>query len=475
MSSQHHEPDHVSPLEYRYLPEGDPASEKVREYLAERAGFRYMLKVEAALAHCLSELGICSAPVAAEIEAASKEVTPNDIKSKEGETRHQIRAVVECIRDRIGPDAKPYVHLFATSSDIIDTANSLRYREFCSKVLIPNLVALGQTLATLATDHADTTQIGRTHGKFAEPVTFGFAVAFHLDRLTTQLEHLATAASALRGKLSGSVGAYNAASLRLDSPENLERCFLDKLGLPTKDQPVTSQIVPPEPITNLVYYTTSVFSILANIADDVRHLYRSEIGELSEPAADDRVGSSVMPHKANPIDFENVKSLWKAFLPRMMTVMMDQISEHQRDLTNSASARFTPEILAALDYAARRLTSSLQGLEIESSRMAENLANASTEITSEALQTLLALAGRVDAYETVRALAKDARKDGRNLLELASGVADISSVLEDQPDFIRSQLENPETYVGKAPDIARNTTKTNRVRLEQISQMTMRR
>src|SRR5208283_3733991 len=111
--------------------------------------------------------------------------------------------------------------------------------------------------------------------------------------------------------------------------------------------------------------------------DDFRHLQRSEIRELRDRKASDPaslvVGSSTMPHKVNPKDFENVKSLWKAYMPRLTTVLMDQISEHQRDLTNSASMRFVTEFVAAFAYGIHRLSGTLHGVEADAARMREIL------------------------------------------------------------------------------------------------------
>ena len=129
----------------------------------------------------------------------------------------------------------------------------------------------------------------------------------------------------------------------------------------------------PEYVADYVYALTACWGVFANLADDFRHLQRSEIRELRDRKAADPntqiVGSSTMPHKVNPKDFENVKSLWKAYMPRLMTVLMDQISEHQRDLTNSASMRFVMEHVAAFAYGIHRLSQTLDGVEPDAVRM----------------------------------------------------------------------------------------------------------
>src|SRR2546428_787677 len=158
---------------------------------------------------------------------------------------------------------------------------------------------------------------------------------------------------------------------------------------------------------------------MANLADDMRQLQRSEIGEVAESFAAEQVGSSTMPHKRNPVSFENVKSIWKAMAPRVLTTYMDQISEHQRDLTNSASQRFLGEILAATAYAAARLAQSLDGMRVDRDRLKANLALSRSTIAAEPLYVLLAKYGHPDAHAAVRRLTIEAERGSRPLLAVA--------------------------------------------------------
>src|SRR5690606_1155705 len=132
-------------------------------------------------------------------------------------------------------------------------------------------------------------------------------------------------------------------------------------------------ILPPESFVDLFHVLISTFGVLANFADDMRHLQRSELGEVAEAVEAEQVGSSTMPHKRNPWNFEHVKSLWKAYMPRMVSVYLDQISEHQRDLTNSASSRFLVELFIALSEATDRLIGLSRRLRVDRARMAVNL------------------------------------------------------------------------------------------------------
>src|SRR5207247_2466888 len=164
-------------------------------------------------------------------------------------------------------EAKRFVHLGATSYDIGDTANALRYRECVDRVVVPTLAVLIAKCISIAEAEADTAQIGRTHGRHAEPVTFGFAMAEYVSRLGDRLEQLRLSARRLPGKLSGAVGAYNALALLASDPRALERRFLGSLQL--HPAPVSTQIVPPEGWTDLAHACVSALGVMANLADDM--------------------------------------------------------------------------------------------------------------------------------------------------------------------------------------------------------------
>src|SRR5205809_183898 len=320
--------DTISPLDSRFYG-GDPALYKaLHPYLSAAAAIKYMARVEGALALALADVGITDKSVANAIASAADRITAQEVADEESRTRHDVRALVNVIRAQVPDEAKRFVHLGATSYDIVDTANALRYRECIA-------------LALLASD-----------------------------------------------------------------PRALERRFLGSLQL--HPAPVSTQIVPPEGWTDLAHACVSALGVMANLADDMRQLQRSEIGEVAESFAAEQVGSSTMPHKRNPVSFENVKSIWKAIAPRMLTTYMDQISEHQRDLTNSASQRFLGEILAATAYAAGRLASSLDGMRVDRDRLKANLAMSRGAIAAEPLYVLLAKYGHPDAHEAVRRLTLEA-------------------------------------------------------------------
>jgi adenylosuccinate lyase len=175
-----------------------------------------------------------------------------------------------------------------------------------------------------------------------------------------------------------------------------------------------------------------------------------------------------MPHKRNPVSFENVKSIWKAMAPRVITTYMDQISEHQRDLTNSASQRFLGEIIAATAYAAGRLESSLENMRVDHDRLKANLAMSRGAIVAEPLYVLLAKYGHADAHEAVRRLTLEAERSGRTVLEVAAQDAELRGYLKKLSPTERRALERPEEYIGLAPEVTHSVTALWRERLKGV-------
>ncbi len=433
-----------SPTNYRY------SVKALEPYLSEEALIRYEAQVEGALAKILAKHGICSPKIAEEIVQAASKVTAKEVYEEETRIKHDIRALVNVIRKRVSDEAKPFVHITATSNDLKDTANALRYKDATEKVILPDMVALEKTWIGLAKKEKNTTQIGRTHGQHAVPITFGFAIAQYINRWGNRILKLKEASNNLVGKFSGAVGAYSASKLFLVDPESFEKELLEELGL--RPVEISTQIVPPEPVTDFIHSVVSSFGVLANFARDMRNLQRSEIGEVGEPFEEEQVGSSAMPQKRNPINFENVESMWKKFMPHMVTMYLDQISEHQRDLTSSCSQRYTPELLVAFDSAVRRMNKVCQKLRVDRKNMERNFDLNRDKIIAEPLYNLLAFYGHPDAHEYVRKLTMESYRTGKPLIEVSLNDKELQPYLK---KFTPAQMEiisNPSKYVGIAAE-----------------------
>ena len=339
--------DSLDPLDGRYY------DTEIASHLSERSRLAYQAYVEAALAHALAEFEICSVDIANEIEEATSRVTSEAVAELEKTTKHDIKALVDCIKAEVSPEAQPYVHFGATSYDIVATALSMQLRATVNELIVPRLTELEKTLLNLTSKYAETTQIGRTHGQHAVPITFGFAMAEYVSRLGDNISALQELANQLPGKFSGAVGAYNALSLFVDDPFKFETTVLGYLNL--EPAAYSSQIIPAENYVRLIDELVISGGIMANLSHDMRHLQRSEIAEVREHFDPNQTGSSTMAHKRNPWNFENVISMSKQVTAQIVNANLNLSSEHQRDLTDSASARFYTITFASVASMAERL------------------------------------------------------------------------------------------------------------------------
>ncbi len=457
-----------SPTDFRYQ------VSDLFPYLSEEAYVKYKARVEAALALQLSKAGLCLPEAAEEIARASDAVSAEEVYAEEARIRHDIRALANVIRNKVSDEAKPFVHLTATSYDIVDTANSLRLKGALLSVVLPDLLKLESALIELTLKYSELPQIGRTHGQHAEPITVGFSFAYYVSRVGQRVEAIEKAVRGLSGKFAGAVGVYGPLSLIVKDPETFETELLSSLGL--KSSEISTQIVQPEPITDLMHSIVSTFGVIANLARDMRHLQRTEIAEISEEFSGEQVGSSTMPQKRNPINFENVESMWKKFMPQMVTVYLDQVSEHQRDLTNSSSQRYLPELIVAFDYCVRRVTRTLWDektgrlkITVDQKMIQRNLALSADKIVSEPLYILLAVAGHPDAHESVRRLVQESIDNKKSFREIIRNDQELSKYYDKIPKEAWALIENPIMYRGIADEKARKIANRWRARIVEIS------
>jgi adenylosuccinate lyase len=465
----------LSPLDHRYWQANEALFEGLADILSEEASVGQCVRVEATLLIHLIRHLLPESPEREKWIAAARTlpeaVTAAAVYEEEETTRHNIRAIVNVIQRKLPPEVRHLVHLGATSVDILDTASALRYRAAVREVVLPLLAQVQELLIALAEANAERVSIGRTHGQHAVPITMGFAFAEYVSRLGGCIAEIELRSNGLRGKLAGAVGAYNATSVLHPDPEALEREVLADLGLEPGEH--ATQIVSPEPLLRLLLELNTAFGVLANLADDLRHLQRSEIGELAEYFAAGQVGSSTMPHKRNPWNAEHVKSLWKAFAPRSMTWFMDQISEHQRDLSNSASSRFVVEFVAGLVAAAERTRSILDRLHVDETGIERNLREGVRRVLAEPLYILLAAGGVADAHEQLRRLTLAADEAGEDILSVARKDAALWATISEtyrnltgaDPDLF---FADPANYIGRAAERTRAICSRHREALTDL-------
>ena len=453
----------ISPLDHRYSLSEAAVFDSLSAHISEQAAVVSCARAEVALvkAH-LAVRGQLEPAMEAKLDKVAAEIDPAAVYAEEEKTHHNIRALVNVMKEMVPPEVAPLVHLGATSVDILDTALSVRVRDCVQQVVLPQLKELERCLCDIAARDAETPQVGRTHGQHAVPITFGFAVAEYVSRLGKSILEIEERSKQLRGKLAGPVGAYNGPSMIVRDPEDLERRYLGYLGLEPSEH--STQLVEPEYLLRLLLECNVAFGIIANLADDLRNLQRSEIGEVFEYFSATQVGSSTMPQKRNPWNSEHVKSLWKAFAPRVMTFFMDQISEHQRDLSNSASQRFVADYLAGFTMAVARMKKVVFGLQADHTNMARNLADAGGKVRggvlAEPAYILLAEAGVSDGHEVIRKITLEAEETGASFYEVLTKHTDAYAKITAQLEKLGVEdpagfFAHPERYRGLAAEKAK--------------------
>ncbi len=448
----------ISPLDHRYWAANDALFNQLADFLSEEAAVRYGARAEIALVKAHVSFRSGEDPLLfEELDKIAAAIDVSAVYAEEETTKHNIRALVNVLVRMVPARLAPLVHLGATSVDVLDTAHAARLRDCVIKVLLPLLAELLSELCRFAHDEADTPQVGRTHGQHAVPITFGFAIAEYASRLGKCLPRIEERALDLRGKLAGATGSYNALSMSYADPQAVEALYLANLGLKPSEH--ATQLVEPEHVLRLLLEINTAFGVIANLADDLRNLQRSEIDEVRESFGSGQVGSSTMPQKRNPWNSEHVKSLWKAFAPRSMTFFMDQISEHQRDLTNSASERFIADYLAGFGAAVNRMLSVLKSLSVNRENMLRNLMSSGGGVLAEPAYILLAETGVADAHEVIRNITLCAEKEklsfGEALARHPSAQEAIYSKLHDLGHADpRAFFSSPWLYKGKASEKA---------------------
>lgn len=450
--------ENISCIDHRYSLSEAKAFEGLSKYISEEASVQSFAKCEAALvkAH-LKVRGQLDDKKAAALDQAAANIDPEEVYKEEEKTKHNIRALVNVLKTKVPADLGPLVHLGATSVDILDTALSCRMRDVTQNVVLPELKELEKNLCAIAEREADTPQVGRTHGQHAVPITFGWSIAEFVSRLGKSILRIEELSKQLKGKLAGPVGSYNGPSMIVQDPEELEKTYLGFLGLEPSEY--SNQLVEPEYLLRLLLEMNVAFGIIANLADDLRNLQRSEIGEVFEYFASTQVGSSTMPQKRNPWNSEHVKSLWKAMCPRVITFYMDQISEHQRDLTNSASQRFIADYVAGFTMAVARMNSVVSGLQADRESMKRNLDNAGGKVKggvlAEPAYILLGEAGVNDGHEVIRKITLECEQRGKTFFEVLKTHTEAYSKITAQLEKLGVEdpenfFANPERYHGLA-------------------------
>jgi adenylosuccinate lyase len=410
---------------------------------SDHARFEAMREVE--IAACEEMAG----PTEAELEAIrASTFTVAEIDEREKVTDHDTAAFVDVLSASAGPAGR-WIHYGLTSSDVLDTGLAIQIKR-ASELILPDSRRLVEVLAQRAREHVSTLCVGRTHGIHAEPTTFGVKLAgfaFEADRNATRLER--AFAQAAVGAISGAVGTYSATS------PDFERRVLARLGL--ESEPVSTQVVARDRHAELLQAVALAGAGLERFATEMRHLARTEVGEVREPFGAGQKGSSSMPHKRNPIKSEQVTGLARVLRGNAQAALENVALWHERDISHSSVERIIlPDSTSLIDHLQRRVIALVQGMVVNSERMRENLGLTYGALFSQRLLLALVESGqtRDDAYRVVQRLAQQALDERSPLRELvkadpAGTGLDLESVFDYGP-FI----EHAEEIVGRLDAIA---------------------
>jgi len=448
----------VSPLDGRYAGRTAPLSPYASEAGLMRARIRVEVEYLIALADLdETELGL-DTQARATLRALYKNFTEEDanvVKQLETEgyagysaTNHDVKAVEYFIRHRLPDDMEhvsSWIHFGLTSEDVNNLAHRLLVRDAMEEVIVPELTSLQSALTKLAREYRDVPMLARTHGQPATPTTFGKEMAVYAARVGRALGQVKQAKDGLAGKLGGASGTF--AAHVAAHPEVEWRSFAREFveGLDLEYAPLTTQVNPCDDLATLFDALGRINTVLLDLDLDV-WLYVSQ-RYLGQEAAEGETGSSTMPHKVNPIDFENSEgNLSKAnsdldFLADYVTT-----SRLQRDLSDSTVKRNIGGALAHCLIGYTKLQNGLDKVVPNEQVMRDDL-QGTPEVIGEAVQTILRREGHEDAYERVKELTRGESVTIEDFRELFDDL--------DVDDETRAELRalTPETYVGLANEL----------------------
>ena len=445
----------LSPLDGRYARTADP----LREYFSEQALIRYRVRVELAWLQALAaersirEIKPFSPRTQSALSKLLKAFSEKDaeeIKRIEGETNHDVKAIEYWLRARLAKNreaqaALEFVHFACTSEDINNLSYALMVRDSREAVMLPALDELVAALKALARRHAALPMLSRTHGQAASPTTLGKEMANFAHRLERARSRVARVA--VLGKANGAVGNYNAHAVAYPGLawERFSRRFVEGLGL--EPNPYTTQIEPHDWLAELLDAYAHANCVLLDLDRDLWGYI--SLGYFSQKAKKGEVGSSTMPHKVNPIDFENSEGnvgIANALLRHLSEKL--PVSRWQRDLSDSTAQR---NLGTALGHTLLAYRSSLRGigkLQAEPARLAADL-EANWEVLAEAVQQVMRRHGVPDAYDKLKAISRGRRLDRRQLAQFVKS-------LPIPPEAKKRLLAlTPSRYIGLAAELAK--------------------
>lgn len=377
-------------------------------------------KVEVAALRALETMAKVPSGVADAAEAAPCP-TPEEVAEREAVTNHDLAAFVDLLGQAAGGEASAWVHYGLTSSDVLDTAGGLLLRD-STDLLAGALASLRETVVDKAFEHRDTYMIGRTHGIWAEPTTFGLKLAGWAFELSRDEQRLSAARETVNvGKISGAVGTY------AHVPAAVEAAVCDSLGLAV--EPASTQVTARDRHAQYLTTLAVVGASIERMATEIRHLQRSEVGEAREGFRKGQKGSSAMPHKRNPILSERMTGLARLLRGYSQVGLENVALWHERDISHSSAERVVlADASIVLHYMLVKFKGLVDDVVVEKERMIANLDSSNGLVFSQAVLLALVETGltRDEAYRIVQRNAMGAWDDKGHLHDLLRADPDMT-------------------------------------------------
>ena len=420
---------------------------EMREVFDDEARLQKLLDVEAALAWAHAEVGNIPRKDAEKIGRMSslRYVKLARVKAIEKEIKHDIAALVRALSDACGSSGA-YVHLGATSYDIVDTANALQLKE-ALQIIEKKLLCLRHILQEKTEIYKATVMMGRTHGQHALPITLGFKFAVWTCEISRHIHRLRECRErVLVGKISGAVGTQAGLG---EHASQIQELVMKRVGLRAAE--ISTQIVQRDRYAELICLLSLISSSLENFATEIRELQRPEIGELFESfEVEKQIGSSTMPHKRNPEICERICGLARIVRSLSVPALENVVTWHERDLTQSSAERFIfPEACILVDYLLELMINIVANLRVDENRMIQNISLTQGRAMSEAVMMALVKKGvnRQEAHELLRQLTIKSEVEKRSFKEVLIENKIVSSKLTEKE--IDDALD-PKNYLGTA-------------------------
>lgn len=449
----------ISPVDGRYR----SRTRALADYFSEYALIRYRVRVEIewylslAANPAIDAMPAIGAETAGRLRALNEKFSIADarrVKALEAETNHDVKALEYFLKEKIGALGLglplEMVHFACTSEDISNLAYALIMKEFAERTLLPALDRITATIGEIARRYKDLAMVARTHGQEASPTTVGKEFAIFAWRLERQIGHLRR--QEYLGKANGAVGNFNAHHFTYPEADWLEhsRNFVEGLGLTWN--PLTTQIESHDFLAEIFHTVERIDTILLGFARDI-WAYIS-IGYFTQKPVAGEVGSSVMPHKVNPIDFENCEGnlgLATAMFQHLATKL--PVSRWQRDLSDSTAIRGIGAAFGHVIVALSSLERGLGKLEINTARIAAEIEDEKAwEVVAEAIQTMMRRHALERPYERLKELTRGRAVNRKTIEEFVAGLP-----LDVEAKAALLRLE-PKRYLGLASELVERFT-----------------